>query len=227
ANLPEGSDHVVSAGAQESPGEADETLAGIGACAGTIAGGNGDELRLQGMCHDVPGIKLVGIALLAENDGGLQRTRVAGSTVRHKMQVGKSFGVGTEISRRGRLLAFKDFPLDWRKISGDLRHLCRSLGQGRKIRVRRLRISDQEQVLALCRNPRRGRSEKSERVAGSQDDIFDPEVRLRVRNDEGLEIQSVQTLRRKQNHPGTFGYELACRLYKHRIQLRARGTLRG
>jgi hypothetical protein len=62
-DLPEGSDDVVSPGAEEGPGEAYEAFARVVAASGAVAGGDGDEVGVEAMVEDVAGVEAVGKGL--------------------------------------------------------------------------------------------------------------------------------------------------------------------
>ena len=56
ADFPKAGDDMVSAGAKEGPGQADQTFACIGLGASTVAGRNGDEVSGNRMLQDFAGI---------------------------------------------------------------------------------------------------------------------------------------------------------------------------
>ena len=101
---------VVGAGAEKGPGEPDKTFSGIGSGAGTVAGGNCDQVGVQGMFDDIAGVEFVGVGFRREDDGGFERASTAGSAVSGEVKIGKFFGLageeGVVIVLAGRLVPF-------------------------------------------------------------------------------------------------------------------------
>ena len=145
-DFPESSDDVVGAGTEEGPREAYQALAGIGAGARAIAGGDGHQIGVQAVLNDIPGIELVGVTLFAEDHRRLQRTGMAGGPVRDEVEIGKAFRIAAEIGRGGGLLPFQHFGLRIRKILFDLAHFLAGLRDRREGWIRRLGVADQKET---------------------------------------------------------------------------------
>src|SRR5260370_19883123 len=92
ADLPKRSDHVVRASSQKGPGEADQALSGIRACARPVARGDSHEVGVQAMLDDVSRIQLVSVTrgFLAEDDRGFQGTSATGGAVCYEMEGGEA-----------------------------------------------------------------------------------------------------------------------------------------
>src|SRR5258707_14741570 len=87
----------MGSGAQKGPGETDEALAGEVTLPRTVAGGNGDEIGVEAMLHNIAGVKFVRIAFPGKDDGGFEGFCDAGDAVCGEMQVGIFAGVAGEI----------------------------------------------------------------------------------------------------------------------------------
>src|SRR5260370_19420952 len=90
ADLPKRSDHVVRASSQKGPGEADQALSGIRACARPVARGDSHEVGVQAMLDDVSRIQLVSVTrgFLAEDDRGFQGTSATGGAGWYQIEGG-------------------------------------------------------------------------------------------------------------------------------------------
>ncbi len=97
-DLPQRADDGVCAGVEKGPGEADESFAGVLACAGAVAGGDGDELGVDGMLHDVARVEFVGaFGGAGEDDGGVEGVSSAGHGVGDEVDVGELGGIAGEV----------------------------------------------------------------------------------------------------------------------------------
>src|SRR5258708_32029841 len=92
ADLPKRANDVVRASSQKSPREADQAFAGIGSCAGAVAGRDGHEIGVQAVLDDVSRVELVVLAsgFLAEHHRGFQRSRATGCAMCNEMEVGEA-----------------------------------------------------------------------------------------------------------------------------------------
>ena len=84
---------MVRAGAEKSPGESDQTFAGVGLGTRAVAGGNGDQIGVQRMLDYVARVEFVGIAFGGKNDRGFERTCATGRPMRGEMQIREFFGL--------------------------------------------------------------------------------------------------------------------------------------
>src|SRR5260370_5900841 len=130
ADLPKRANDVVRASSQKSPREADQAFAGIGSCAGTVAGRDGHEISIQAMLDYLSRIELVSVAsgFLAEDDRGFQRSRAAGRSVGYEMEVGEAARLAAEIGARCSLRTLQNRTAGVPKILLNLLHFTRGLG---------------------------------------------------------------------------------------------------
>lgn len=101
-----------------------------------MAGGDCDQISVQTVLDNIPCIKLITIALLRENDGGIQRTGAAGSSMRDEMDIRKISRLAIEVRLRRGLRTGKYFAVRVGEILGDVLDFGRGLRQFWKFRVR-------------------------------------------------------------------------------------------
>ena len=77
AYFPQAADDMVSAGAEECPGEADEPFTGVCFDTATVARGDGDEIGGERTLQDVASVELEGIAFRGKDDGGFEGLKPA------------------------------------------------------------------------------------------------------------------------------------------------------
>ena len=97
ADFPESGDDVVCSGTEKSPGETDETFAGINSFARAVASRDRDEKRVDRMLKDIARVEFEGIALRRKDDGRFERARTAGGAVRGEMQKRELIRIAREI----------------------------------------------------------------------------------------------------------------------------------
>src|SRR6266852_4570603 len=217
-HFPQRGDDVVGAGAEECPGKSDQAFSGVGARAGASAGGDGHEVRRQRMRDDVAGVEFEGIAVRTQNHRGIQGMRAAGAPVRDKVQIRKPLRPTLQESGGRGLRSRKHFAARIAEIAADTIHFGGRLPQYGKIVARRDGVPDQQQIPVL-RSAVRARPEQSERTGGAERYVLDPKMPLRPRDEQSLEIQSVQTAIRQQNHPRARRNQLRGWLDQQRVQL--------
>src|SRR6266404_5758795 len=103
--LPQCGDHAVRSRAQKGPGQSHQPFADIGAKPRTIAGGNGDQPRLQWTMHDVARIELEVLRVLRrrrQDHRRIERTRSARRAVRDEVNVSILIRSAHRIRRRHR-----------------------------------------------------------------------------------------------------------------------------
>src|SRR5450432_772226 len=99
--------------------------------------------------NNVAGVELEGIirgAGFRQNDGGVERVGAAGGSMRHEMNIGELLGLALQICRRSCVLAGKYLVLCRWKMFVDVLDFGGRFSQFGIVRVRRNRISDQEQA---------------------------------------------------------------------------------
>src|SRR6266849_6869932 len=217
-DFPERRDDVVRAGAQERPGEPDQTFPGVGARAGAIAGRNRHEVRRERMLDDVARVQLERIAVRTQNHRGIQRMRAAGASVRDKMQVRKALRPPLQESGRRGLWSRKHFAARIAEIASDAIHFSGRLPQHGKIVARRDGVPD-EQKIPVLGSAVSARPEQSERTGSAECYVLDPEMRLRPRHQQSLEVQPVETSIRQQNRPRARWDKFLRRLDQQRVKL--------
>ena len=139
------------ASSQERPREPHEAFAGIGPRAGSVAGGDRHEIGVQTVLHDVTGVKFVGVAFLAEDHRGFQRTRAAGGAMSNEVDVGKLLRIALEEGGGCGAASFEDSRLRSGEIFPDLLHFLGSVRKRGKQRVGGLAIADEEKAFAFGR----------------------------------------------------------------------------
>src|SRR6266568_346539 len=107
------------------------------------------------MLDDVSRIEFIGVALSAENHGGLQGTRMAGGPVGDKVKIGKTLGIAGEIRRGRGLLPLQDFTIPIWKVAANILHLRGCLSKHGKIDAGLLGVADKEKALRFRRGLRR------------------------------------------------------------------------
>lgn len=100
ADIPQRANDIVRTSAKKSPCKPDQSLAGIGAHAGTLACGDGHQIRMQGLAQDVTRVELSSIwriSLCREDDRGIERHQLAGDGVGNEMDIVKAARVTSDI----------------------------------------------------------------------------------------------------------------------------------
>jgi len=129
-DLPKGADDGVRAGVEEGPGETDESFAGVLACTGAVAGGDGDELGVDGALHDVARVEFVcAFGGTGEDDGGVEGVGAAGDGVGDEVDVGELGGVASEVVGRAGCGGGEDGRGGWMEVPLNLRHFIAEEGQ--------------------------------------------------------------------------------------------------
>src|SRR2546429_1199364 len=190
ADFPQSADDIVRSGPQKGPREADQAFAGIGACARTIAGGNGHKVGVQAMSDDVSSIQLVSVAsgFLAEDDRGIQRASAAGSSMRDEMEVREASGLAAQVRARRSLCALQNRAARLRRILFDLLHFGGGLGQKAKIGNGK-RITDEKEILFFWRRARGGGRQQRQRARRGHDYILDPKMRPQTGHDQRSKLR--------------------------------------
>src|SRR5216684_6171983 len=217
-HFPQRGDDVVGTGAEECPGKSDQAFSGVGARAGAIAGGDGHEVRRQRMLDDVAGVEFEGIAVRTQNHRGIQRMRAAGAPVGDKMQIRKALRPPLQESGRRGLRSRKHFPARIAEIASDTIHFRRRLPQYGKIVARGDCVPDKQKIPVLG-SAVSARPEQSERSGSAECYVLDPEMRLRPRHQQSLEVQPVETSIRQQNHSRALRNKFLRRLDQQRVKL--------
>src|ERR1019366_10301587 len=141
------SDHIVSAGADESPGEPHQSFTRVRTLSRAAACGNGDEFSPQGVTNDVAGIKLEGVRFrihFGQYNGRVERTLPAGRPMCDKMNVGEALRLAGQIRGRTRLIARKHLFLAGWEVLLDALHLDGGFRQLGQVLVGRNRVAEQE-----------------------------------------------------------------------------------
>src|SRR5580704_9684848 len=140
--------------------------------------------------YDVPGVKFVGVArrFLAQNDGGFQRLCTACGPVGYKMKIRIPLRVARQVSARCSFFSLQNRTARFGEVALNDFHFVFGLGKLFELVARLQRVSNQQKVLLLRRWPAGRRSQQRKRTSGSDRDVFDPKVRLWVRDNQSLEV---------------------------------------
>src|ERR1700681_2032123 len=181
------------------------------------------------MLNDIASIELERVSFdgaFREHNRRIERTQAAGRPVRDKMDMRKLSWITCHVSSWRGLVALVNLLLRGGKVPGDICHLLASSRKFRIFLARSYAIANEKKswspipvanTFAWILVDERS-SEHTQRTGIHNVGIFNPVVRLRLIDDQRLEIQIVQTAVGNDKYLCVARQECLCRLHEGTIQ---------